>query len=163
MRITIRHLAFACLAASAAGGLRAAHAGGPHKYRRAVVETAYVNPANANAPSPMLGSMYPVPTVMIAGDRPTGFGYSPLGQYGPNNLNIYGPTSIYRTFSAPVRVYNRGYNGAVYETEGTAFSTPNFPPGSPVVYPGPNSSYYRPRRTPVNPIYTNVQMWIDQN
>jgi len=111
----------------------------------------------------MLGSMWGTPTVQIAGDFPTGFGYSPLGQYGVGNLNLYGPTSIYRSMSAPVRIYSRGYDGSVHETEGTSFSTPNYPPGSPVIYPTTPASYYRPRRLATDPIFTNVQMWIDQN
>jgi hypothetical protein len=165
MKTAIRPFALATLAAAMLSGAIEAKAGGPFKRRagQVVETTTCVNPANATAPSHMLGSMWGTPMVQIAGDFPTGHGYSPLGQYGVNNLNLYGPTSIYRAMSAPVRVYSRGYDGNVYETEATGFSTPNYPPGSPIIYPTPNASYYRPRRSTIDPIYTNVNMWIDQN
>ena len=47
----------------------------------------------------------------------------------------YGPTSAFRTTSAPVPIYSRGYDGRTYVAEATGFSTPNFPELSPVVYP----------------------------
>jgi hypothetical protein len=65
--------------------------------------------------------------------------------------------------TAPIRAYTRGYDGVVYEAEGISFSTPNYPAGSAVIYPTTRSNYYRPRYSSSNPIYTNVQMWIDQN
>jgi hypothetical protein len=131
---------------------------------RTVVPTAVVeNPANANAPSPMLGSFYPTRYVIVGGDRPTGGGYSPLGTYGLTSMTLYGPFSIYRQTTAPVSVYSRGYDGRVYETQGHSFSSPFLPESNPVVYPTANSYYYRPRGTTAPPWWTTGYGWVDQN
>jgi hypothetical protein len=139
-------------------------AGGPFRRRaRAVVPTASVeDPANANAPSPMLGTFYPTPYVIIGGASPTASGYSPLGQYGVTAMAMYGPMSIYRSTTAPVSVYSRGYDGRVYESRGHSFSSPNLPESNPVVYPTPASYYYR-RGYSSPPSWTTGMGWIDQN
>jgi hypothetical protein len=147
-----------------------ASAGGWFKRRAAtrvvagaeLAPTSY-NPANANAPSPMLGTFYPTPYIVVSATGPTGSGYAPLGQYGLNNLQTYGPTSAFRAKSAPVRIYSRGYDGVVYEGEGTSFSTPFYPPGSPVIYPTPASDYYRPRGRASLPTEYGAQFWVDQH
>lgn len=158
-------LSLAALAVAA--GVTPAGAGGPFRRRpaRAVVPTAAVaeNPANANAPSPMLGSFYPNRYVIVGGDRPTGGGYSPLGMYGTTTMTLYGPTSIYRTVTAPVSVYSRGYDGRVTELRGHSFSSPFLPESNPVVYPTANADYYRPRGTSSPPWWTTGYLWIDQN
>lgn len=118
---------------------------------------------NANAPTPMLGTFYPTPYIVVRGDGPTGGGYSPLGQYGLGTTTLYGPISAYRATTAPVRVYSRGYDGRVIEREGTTFSTPYRPEASPVVYPTPNSYYYRPRRPNISPDFPSPINWLDQN
>ena len=130
----------------------------------AVAPTASVgNPANANAPSNMLGTFYPTPTIYVRGDFPTGRGYTPLGQYGVHNLTTYGPISAYRSVSAPVRIYSRGYNGQVVETEGTSTSNPFLETPKPVVYPNANSYYYRSRRL-TSPDWSQSGInWVDQN
>ena len=118
-------------------GVESAEAGGPlHRRAGTVVPTATVeNPANANAPSPMLGTFYPTNFVMVGGGRPTGSGFSPLGLYAGANMVQYGPFSIYRATTAPISVYSRGYDGRVYESPAHSFSTPFRPASSPVVKP----------------------------
>ena len=118
---------------------------------------------NANAPTPMLGTFYSTPYLNVRGDSPTGGGYSPLGQYGTSNLVIYGPLSVYRSIAAPVEVYTRGYDGSVVLTEATAFSTPNLPNASRVIYPTPatNADHPRPYRLRTN--WPSAITWIDQN
>ncbi len=159
---------FGLFAACLIGCVRIADADGPFRRRVGIRPTTAIVQAdpigrNANAPTPMLGTFYGTPAVIVRGDQPTGGGYSPLGMYGPNNMTIYGPTSIFRATSAPVRVYSRGYDGRVVETEGTSFSTPYRPEASPVIYPTPNSYYYRPRRPNLPPEYPSPINWIDQN
>lgn len=166
MNPATRRLALVLTAAVCMSGSGRAQAGDKIVRRRAyaITPTAYLgDPANANAPSPMLGTFYPTPYVIVGGDRPTGDGYTPLGQYGPNNLTIYGPMSIYRSVTAPVSVYSRGYDGRVYESRGHSFSTPFRPESSPVIYPTANSNYYRPRGTTAPPWRTTGYGWIDQN
>jgi hypothetical protein len=139
--------------------------GGFGRRRVARVEpTTYVgNPANANAPSDMLGTFYSTPTLYVRGDFPTGKGYSPLGQYGLSNLTSYGPISAYRSVSAPVRIYSRGYNGQVVETEATSTSNPFLAEPKPVIYPNADSYYYKPRRFASPPWWQSGINWVDQN
>ena len=163
-----RPTSLATLALATLAGLASvapSHAGGPFRRRaRTVVPTASVeNPANANAPSPMLGTFYPTPYVMIGGDRPTGGGYSPLGQYGVVTTAMYGPMSVYRTVTAPVSTYSRGYDGRVVETRGHSFSSPFLPESNPVVYPTPAAYRDRPWRGGTPPWWTTGFGWIDQN
>lgn len=139
-------------------------AGGPFRRR---VETArpttvVVRPDNVNASTPMLGTFYATPYMNVRGNNPTGGGYSPMGQYGVSNFAIYGPLSAYRSTSAPVAVYSRGYDGSLILTEGTAFSSPNLPEASPVVYPTPTSYRDRPRTSAPRSLPSAIN-WIDQN
>lgn len=158
---TLAVAALACLAID-----RDAEAGGKF-FRgrgRAVTPTAAVaNPANADAPSPMLGTFYPTPYTIVAADFPTGNGYAPLGQYGMNNMVMYGPTSIYRAITAPVSIYSRGYDGSVREERAFSASTPFRPGLSPVIYPLPNSYYYAPRSGLMKPTFMTGNHWVDQN
>jgi len=140
------------------------HAGGFARRRLgAVVPTGSGNPANANAPSDMLGTFYSTPTIFVRGDFPTGHGYSPLGFYGTNTLTSYGPISAYRSVTAPVRIYSRGYDGRVIEGEGTTTSNPYLPEPQPVLYPTANSNYYKPRRATAPPWWQSGINWVDQN
>ncbi len=120
--------------------------------------------ATGTAPTPMLGSFYGTPYMTVRGNFPAGGGYTPLGQYGDNNLSLYGPLSALRATTAPVRVYARGYDGRPVLTDGTAFSTPNLPEISPVVYPShANSAYYGFRRSNSPAQWENAINWLDQN
>jgi len=166
MTPAIRRCGLGLLAVMLLATVPSADAGGNRRRRAAPIEAATVttvNPANANAESPMLGTFYPTPSIRVGGASPTGAGYSPLGQYGLNNLTIYGPTSAFRATSAPIRVYSRGYDGRTVLTEARSVSTPYYPQGSPVVYPTPNSDYYRPRGTSFPPTWPSPINWLDQN
>ena len=107
----------------------------------------------------MLGSFRPVPFIYV--------GTSPLisGFAGrENSLAVYGPLSAFRSYAAPVQTVVRGYDGVPQVVEGTAFSNPNFPVLSPVVYPTRASNYsaLRYQRTPPQ-LDRATQHWIDQN
>jgi hypothetical protein len=160
-------------------GTAPAKAGGPfarrgkHQPTWTLTPTAYpvvpaqaavhTNGANANAPSPMLGSFYPTPYMTVRGNWPTGGGYSPLGVYGTAELDIDGPLSSLRPSSAPVLMYTRGYNGVLYPTQGTALSYPNLPPASRVIYPTQGTPYYGLRESGTPPWWNKATNWIDQN
>ena len=140
-----------------------AEAGRP---RRARVATTYVPTSQAvgNAPTPMLGSFYGTPYMTVRGNYPAGGGYSALGMYGDSSLALFGPLSPLRATTAPVLVYGRGYDGRPVVQNGTAFSTPNLPEISPVVYPSrANSAYYGFRRSGSPPQWDNAINWLDQN
>ena len=109
-----------------------------------------------------LGTFEPTPYIMVRGNYPTGGGYSPLEVYGDQSMAVYGPLSPLRSTAAPVNTYRRGYDGRLYQGQGTSFSTPNLPRLSPVVYPTPANYYYGPRvhRTP--PSWSSGINWIDQ-
>src|SRR5262245_30927342 len=100
--------------------------------------------------TPTLGTFEPTPYIMVRGNWPAGGGYSPLEVFGDQSMAVYGPLSPLRSASAPVVVYNRGYDGRIYLEEATSTATPNLPGLSPVVYPTPLNYYYAPRasRTP---------------
>jgi hypothetical protein len=83
--------------------------------------------------------------------------------YGMATMVMYGPTSIYRTATAPVTVYSRGYDGQVVELRGHSFSSPMMPESNPVVYPTTNSYYYRPRSGSSRPWTTTGYNWMDHN
>ena len=110
-----------------------------------------------------LGTFYPTPYVTVRGDLPLGGGYSPLGIYGDQTLAIYGPLSAFRSSTAPVLTYTRGYDGRTHLTEAASFSNPNLPVLSPVRYPNPGNYYYGPRVVRPTPWGTNALNWIDQN
>ena len=149
-----------------------AEAGGPWSRRRqgvvvaaprsSYVPTGYPGP-NANAPTPMLGTFYPGPTATIRGNAPTGGGYSPLGTFGDSSLSFYGPLSSFRSVSAPVQTYSRGYDGRVYSTRGTAFSYPFLPGTGPVVYPTQATNAYGFIESGTPPWWKDGSNWVDQN
>ena len=164
MKPATLRFSFSLMSLFVLGSAMHADAGGYWK-RRGVVTTSTtsINPANANAPSAMLGTFYPTPVVYVRGDNPTGKGYTPLGMYSSANLSVYGPTSMFRSVSAPVRIYSRGYDGSVTETEGTTTSNPFLPEPQPVNYPSANSNYYKPRRLTSPPWWQSGINWVDQN
>jgi hypothetical protein len=133
-----------------------------HARRRVVVTRARpVYPQGAAQPGP-LGTFMPTPMVWIGGDFPNGGGYSPLGIYGDQTMSLYGPTSFFRTATAPVVVYTRGYDGVVRPTEGYSTSYPNRPCLSPVAYPTHANNYYGPRILE-DPRKFPAFNWLDQN
>jgi hypothetical protein len=115
------------------------------------------------APSPMLGNFYPEPYLNVRGNFEAGGGYSPLGIYGDSTAVLYGPLSAFRTSSAPVLYYERGYDGSYRPGVGTGFSTPNFPSGSPVIYPSRANVFGAPRRVSTPPQWDSGINWIDLN
>ncbi len=137
--------------------------GGEYHHSRRARRTIIVNRARpAYAPGALLGTFMPTPAVMIQGNYPVGGGYSPLGMYGDQSLSLYGPLSSFRSVTAPVVVYSRGYDGVVRPSEAIASSTPNLPVLSPVVYPTRANHYYAPRIMD-DPQSTSAINWLDQN
>jgi len=118
----------------------------------------YVSPVTAP-----LGTFQPTPYIMVRGNWPAGGGYSPLETYGDQSMSLYGPLSPLRSVAAPVMMYSRGYDGRVYATPATSFSTPNLPGLSPVIYPTSASYFYAPRVNRTPPQWTSGFNWIDQN
>ncbi len=114
--------------------------------------------------SAQLGTFQPTPYIMVLGNGPAGGGYSSLDYYGGDqSMAIYGPLSAFRAVAAPVMTYSRGYDGRVYASPATSFSTPNLPALSPVIYPTSASYYYAPRVNRTPPQWTSGINWIDQN
>jgi hypothetical protein len=144
-----------------------ANAGSPFLRRSRRSAVSYVATPTAQpsglAPSPMLGTFYPEPYIMVRGNWPAGAGYSPNGQFGSFNMSIYGPMSALRQYTAPVVVYQRGYDGAIRPTTATSFSNPNLPEINPVVYPTRANFYYAPRTQSTPPWKDSAIYWIDQN
>jgi hypothetical protein len=143
-----------------------AHAGRPFSRRARVTPAQRVVPtnyANSNAPTPMLGTFYPTPYMTVRGNAPAGGGYSPLGVYGDQTLALYGPISPLRATTAPVLTYSRGYDGSLYPTMATGFSTPILPSASPVIYPTQATNYYGFRESGTPPWWKSGLNWIDQN
>jgi len=110
-----------------------------------------------------LGTFQPTPIITVRGNYPIGGGYSPLDIYGDQTLSLYGPLSPLRVTTAPVRVYVRGYDGSIRIAEAAAFSTPNLPELSPVVYPTEANYYYGPRVNRAPSWGASAINWIDQN
>jgi hypothetical protein len=147
----------------------AAEAGWPfakHRTRtqaqRVVVPTSRTI-ADPNLPPGMLGSFYPTPYMVVRGNAPAGGGYSPLGMYTDAPLDVTGPLSSLRPASAPVAVYQRGYDGRLLQTEGTSTSYPNLPAASPVIYPTQATYYYGFRESRTPPWWKSGINWIDQD
>lgn len=130
---------------------------------------AWATPAQSQTPvwiersheAPALGTFAPTPYIMAGGAAPTSFGYSPLGRYGDASMAVNGPFSAMRSISAPVRVYNRGYDGVLREETATSFSNPNLPVLSPFVYPTQSNYYYGPRVNRTPPWWDNGANWVD--
>jgi len=119
--------------------------------------------APPNPPGGTLGTFYRTPYIMVRGNGTAGGGYSPLGEFGNSTMALYGPLSSLRSTAAPVLTYSRGYDGRTVVTPGTAFSTPNLPAISSVVYP--TSATVTPgfRRSPTPPQWASGIDWVDQN
>ena len=139
-------------------------AGWPRARRsRTVVATTSARPAGLAA-SPMLGTFHPDPSpINVRGNFAAGGGYSPLGTFGETSATLYGPLSAFRATSAPVLVYERGYDGSYRPGLSTGFSTPNFPASSPVVYPTRANNRNGSRRTTTPPQWDSGINWIDLN
>ncbi len=101
--------------------------------------------------------------ITVQGNSPIGAGYSPLQIYGDQTLSLYGPLSPFRTMTAPVLTYVRGYDGQTTVSEAISFSNPNLPVLSSVRYPTEANYYYGPRRPRALPWGSNAINWIDQN
>lgn len=144
-----------------------AEAGGKffRRHDRPMVETVAVErPENRVAPSPMLGTFRGTPYIFVRGNGVAGGGYSTLGGYGrENSLSVYGPLSVFREVSAPIDTVVRGYDGIPRVVPGTAFSNPNQPTLSPVIYPTRASNYSALRFQGTPPQWDKALMWIDQN
>ncbi len=161
--LSLAALSWALIAATS----RPADAGGKlfRRRDRPVVETVAVErPENRVAPSPMLGTFRPTPYIFVRGNGVAGGGYSALGAYGrEQSLDVYGPLSSFREISAPITTVVRGYNGVPTAVPGTAFSNPNQPTLSPVIYPTRASNYSALRYQTTPPQWDKAIMWIDQN
>ncbi len=112
--------------------------------------------------TPTLGTFAPTPYLMVRGNWPAGGGFSPLDMYGDQSMTVYGPLSPLRATSAPITIYNRGYNGTLEARPATSFSSPNLPALSPVVYPRPANYFYAPRVDRSPPSWSSGMNWIDQ-
>ncbi len=139
-------------------------AGGPHP-RRGTVSTPTVRyfPTNVIAQPPLGSGFVSTPYINVRGNGTAGGGYSPLGQFGDTTMVIHGPLSVFRSTSAPIAIYSRGYDGRITEVPATSFSSPNQPRLSPVVYPTQATNYYGFRQSGSPPWWQNATNWIDQN
>ncbi len=157
-------LGFAATSSVEAGGFFGRRGRGPAPAVLVRTQTTVPTVAPTAAPGGSLGNFYETPYITSRGNFPAGGGWSPFGEYGDTNLSLYGPLSSFRSISAPVQVYSRGYDGRLRVQDGTATSTPNLPSLSPIVYPTrSNTSFYgrRPQSTP--PQWDDATNWIDQN
>jgi hypothetical protein len=109
-----------------------------------------------------LGTFFPTPAVVVQGNYPAGGGYSPLGTFGDTTMSLYGPLSSFRTTTAPVLTYTRGYDGVVRPAELISTSYPNLPLLAPLAYPTRANYYYAPRILD-NPGQESAINWLDQN
>jgi hypothetical protein len=150
------------LLALSVAGLASSVEAGDHFFRRQgrqVRETMTTSrPEDQVAPSPMLGSFRPSSYVLVGSNPQIAGGYG-----RENSLAVYGPMSAFRSVAAPVQTVVRGYDGVPVVVEGTAFSTPNLPVLSPVVYPSRASNYSALRFQTTPPQLDRGGMWIDHN
>jgi hypothetical protein len=140
-------------------------AGGPfhrHPRHRPVVVAPTARVVRTN-PTGMLGTFYPDPMLSIAGNGFYSGGYSPLGMYGTSTLSLDGPVSPFRSTSAPVLTYTRGYDGLTRPDVRTSFSFPNRGDLAPVVYPTRANYYYGFRQWSTPPEWDRALNWIDQD
>jgi hypothetical protein len=135
-----------------------------HRARRTArpVVVTETQPVRAPSTNTTLGIFRPTPYIMVRGNFPVGGGYSPL-LAGDGSMALYGPFSPLRATTASVLTYVRGYDGQIRLSEATAFSYPNLPALSPVIYPTEASNYYAPRLNRTPPSRSNAMNWIDQN
>lgn len=159
-----RRLFVVCLLGGLAGfGPRALAGGKGYRSGRVYVPTARAGSALSVTPGPLGSGFTRTPYITVRGNYPTGGGYTPLNSYGEGTLALYGPLSLLRMTSAPVVMYTRGYDGRTMVTQGTSFSTPNFPGLTPVVYPTQATNFYGFRESGTPPWWPNAINWIDQN
>ena len=133
---------------------------------RVVVETVAPapRPQDRLAPTGMLGTFVPTPTVVIRDNGLIGGGYSTSNFSGFGNaLSIFGPLSAFRQTSAPVNTVVRGYDGVPTTVRGTGFSNPLQPALSPFVYPTRASNYSALPFQGTPPQRDKALMWIDEN
>ncbi len=135
---------------------------GVGRTRRTVV-VSRARPTCTPAASSTLGVFRPTPYVIVGGANPVGPGYSPLDIYGDQTLALYGPLSPFRTATAPLVIYERGYDGRIHKVEAASFSNPNLRALSPVIYPTQANYYYAPRVMRTPPWWPSAINWIDQN
>lgn len=158
----LRRLRFPLVSALVAGGLIGSAEAGDRLFRRKarpVREMATtIRPEDQVAPTNMLGSFRSTPYVLVGRYPIMGGG---LGR--ENSLLVYGPTSYFRSYAAPVETVVRGYDGVPTIVEGTAFSYPNMPSLSPVVYPTRASNYSALKFQTTPPQRDRGTMWIDHN
>lgn len=162
MRLSIRiasaGLALASLATSTA------EAGKPfRRAARAPVPVTTTRHEDQLAPTGMLGTFVPANYIFVRGNGLAGGGYSPLGSYGQNSMDLFGPISALRATAAPVVQYTRGYDGRVVPVEGVSFSTPFLPNQSPVIYPTRATNYGAMRGPGIPPQTGSGINWVDQN
>jgi hypothetical protein len=155
MWLVVALISTACACTAAAGEHRARRARRP-----SIVPTAAhrVDPVYGSH----LGTFFPTPAVGIVGNYPSGVGYSPLGIFGEHAMSLYGPFSSFRTTTAPVLTYTRGYDGVVRPAEAVSTSTPILPLLSPLAYPTRANNYYAPRFRD-NPAQDSAINWIDHD
>lgn len=138
---------------------------GEHPQRRGRRQAARPVPT-ARVVSPVygdrIGTFYPTPAIFVQASYPATNGYAPLGIYGDHNLSVYGPFSSFRTTTAPVATYVRGYDGVVRPAESISTSYPNLPQLAPLAYPTRANDYYAPRIRD-NPAYESAIGWLDMN
>jgi hypothetical protein len=143
-------------------GLVSSAEAGDHFFRRKarpVRETVTtVRPEDRVEPTPMLGSFRSTPTIFVGPNPMIASGYG-----RENSLGVYGPLSAFRAYAAPVQTVVRGYDGIPTVVEGTAFSYPNMPTLSPVVYPTRASNYSALRYQTTPPQLDRGTNWIDHN
>lgn len=106
-----------------------------------------------------LGTFVPTPALGVMGNYPSGVGYSPLGTFN-QSMSLIGPYSGFRTTTAPVLTYTRGYDGVVRPTESVSNSYPNYPGLAPFAYPTRANNYYAPRVRD-QPGWESATDWID--
>ena len=136
---------------------------GERRHRaRAVVAVPTAKVRNYD-PDRSLGTFGPTPYLFVRGNGVAGGGYSPGDSFGDVAMDIYGPLSAFRSISAPVVVYTRGYNGVMTPSIGTSFSNPNRPALSPVVYPTQANNYYGFPVSGTPPWWAKGGSFIDEN
>jgi hypothetical protein len=146
------------------GSSGAVRADDPSRCAPRTVVVKRMRPAYVQSSGAPLGTFFPTPLVMIGGGYPTNTGgYSPLESYGETTLSLFGPVSAFRTSTAPVLVYSRGYDGQTRLMETNSISYPNLPSMSPVVYPTEGNYYWGPRNPRTPRWGSSAINWIDQN
>lgn len=136
---------------------------GDRRYRGRSVAVVPAARVRVSDPNKTLGTFGSTPYLIVRGNGVIGGGYSPGDMYGDVAMDINGPLSAYRSISAPVLTYSRGYNGALVPSVGTSFSNPNLPSMSPVVYPTQANNYYGFPVSGSPPWWAKASSFIDGN